>query len=447
VPGRRMSLRDADWLPYDHLRVVGPLAGVGAPALREALIALHRRYPRHPSVCLLDRSARRRIPVGAAEFAARVADDVAELDWPPPGGTDTGPARPGAVAGALRDALVGWPLGDRPLRMLVCRDFVGIRMSHTVGDGRVFNTLTPELLIAAAAGRPPRLPFPRPTRLPLARAALRFFGRDPRRVAALLTTPRPVLAGPSPDEPTRPWQPDVSSHYVRSDQDVLDRLRQWRDRNLPGVSGAALLFAAACAAFEEVGLRPDGAGIMILVDARRYLSSTATVDGNFAAAQYVSPTDPRDPRAIQQTMGATVASGRPLSTLALRDLYSLRRSRPARPGGPDRVRASPVPQLTLTHIGRLGEYAGLPWACPPAGRTLASAPTPGGPEAVTATFAELAGAIHLNVTFHRSTFDDRAVRTAAELVCADPLRLIATAPVASDRTARATTGEAGPPIR
>jgi hypothetical protein len=423
-----MSLRDGDWLPYDHLRVIGPLTGVTASALREALIALHRQHPEHPALCLIDRPGRRWVPVSTAEYAAKVGDDVTDLDLPLPGAAADaaadGAAEPGAVLDAMRDALVARPLGDRPLRMLVCRDFVGIRMSHSVGDGRVFNTLAPELVIAAAAGRAPRLPFPAPTRLPLARAALRFFGRDPRRVAALLKTPRPVLSRPSADEPHRPWRPDVGSHYVRSEEELLGRVRQWRDRHLPGVSGAALLFAAACVAFEECGLGSSSAGIMILVDARRYLPEGASVDGNFAAAQYVTPADPRDPRAVQDAMGATVAAGRPLSSLALRDLYALRRSGSGQPFTETQVRTNPVLQLTLTHIGRLADYAGLPWSVPPAQRLLASAPTPGGPEGVTVTFAELSGAVHLNVTFHRSTFAQDAVRRAAELVCADPVRLI-----------------------
>jgi hypothetical protein len=439
-----MSLRDGEWLSYDHVRVVGPLTGVTAPMIRETLIALHRQHPEHPGVCRIDRAARRRIPLSTAEYAYLVDTDVAVHAWPEPGtseavavaaaraaqaaraateertGTDPHEV---ATAEALRDAVAALRLDDRPLKVLVCNDFVGIRMSHSVGDGRVFNTLVPEILGAGAAGRAPRLPFPRPTRLPLARACLRFFGRDPRRVATLLKMPRPVLPEPAADEPRRAWQPDVCSTYVRSDADVLGTLRQWRDTHRPGVSGAALLFAATGAAFEECGLDPSGPGIMVLVDARRYLSKNATVDGNFAPAQYVVPSDTLDPRAIHEVMSAAVAAGRPLSSLALRDLYSLRPGT-GTPTEPTQVRLRPSPQLTLTHIGRLEEYSGLPWACPPAQRMMLSAPTPGGPEAVTVTFAEMAGAIHLNVTFHRSTFEEKAVRRVAELICADPVALI-----------------------
>jgi len=55
---------------------------------------------------------------------------------------------------------------------------------------------------------------------------------------------------------------------------------------------------------------------------------------------------------------------------------------------------------------------------------LMSAPTTAGTEGVTVSFAELDGAIHVNVTYHRSTFEEAAVRRATELICADPVGLL-----------------------
>jgi hypothetical protein len=407
VPGRRMSVRDADWLRYDHLRVIGPLVGVTTTTVRDALRTLHAMDPGNPAVCRVD--GHRWVPVDPVRYRAALAGDVSELD---------GDAS-GEPAVVLRGALAAEPLGDRPVRVLLHRGFAGIRVSHAIGDGRVFSALVPRLFGAAI------VPSPRPVRLPLLRATVGYFGRDPRRVGALLRVPRPVLPEPGPHEPSRPWRPDPASHYARSTVDLLPRLREWRAARLPGVSTAAVLFGAARAAFEECGLAPDHPGLMVLVDARRYLSGRfmgGFVGGNFTAAQYLEPSDPRDPRAIHEAIGAAVAAGRPLTSLALRDLHALR-SRRATPV-PDRVRVHPAPRLTLTHVGRLDGFAGLPWACPPAGRVLMSAPTPGGTEGVTVSFAELDGAIHVNVTYHRSTFDEAAVRRAAELICADPVGLL-----------------------
>jgi hypothetical protein len=339
--------------------------------------------------------------------------------------------------------LLAETLGDRSLRILVSGGFAGIRMTHAVGDGAVFNSLVPELFGAGAAGRAPVLAFSRPTRLPLARAVLRFFGRDPRRVVAMLTTPRPVRPDAPADVAQRPWRPEVCAHYVRSSDALPGQLRAWRDRYLPGVSGAAVLFAAACAAFEECGLASADPGVVILIDARRYLSKSSTVDGNFAVGPYVVPADLRDPRAVQVVMDRALATGQALGVLAGRDLFS-RGRRGQETDRPDQVSTEARPRLALTHIGRLASYAGLPWSVGPADRTVLSAPTPGAPADVTVSFAELAGVLHLNVVFHRSTFDEKAVRRAAELICTDPIGLVAghgSAPREQDTAHGAVTGE------
>lgn len=414
-----MSVRDRDWLGVDHLRVVGPLSDVTVDAVRARLVAIHARDPGHPVVCRVDRVAHRWVPVSRADFAAAVLDDVSVLPddaGTPPAGAEADAGTPPAAA-ALRRALGAHVLTDRAVRVVLHQGYVGIKVPHSVGDGRVFNTVVLELLGGAGPGPA------RPTRLPLARGSLAFFGRDPRRVPAVLRVPRPVLPVPSADAPSRPWQPDPVSLHTRSDEQLLPRLRAWRDAHAPGVSAAAVLFAATRAAFEAVGLVPDHQGLMILVDARRYLSKSATVWGNFSAAQYIEPTDPRDPRAVHDAMTAAITAGRPLTTLAIRDVHAMRSGgRPA--PVPDRVRLAPAPQLTLTHIGRQDALGRLEWACPPPERVFMSMPTSAGTEGVTVTFAELDGRVHLNVTYHRSTFAGPEIRGAAELICADPVALL-----------------------
>ena len=162
--------------------------------------------------------------------------------------------------------------------------------------------------------------------------------------------------------------------------------------------------------------------MMVQVDARRYLPDTAVVTGNFSAAQYLEPVDPCDPRAVQEALAAAIAAGRPLTTLAVRDMAALR-SHGRAAVIPERAGVDPAPRLTLTHLGRLDHYAVLPWACPPPQRLLISAPTTAGAEGVTVTYAEMAGVLHLNVTYQRSTFDEATMRGCADLVCADPVGL------------------------
>ena len=64
--------------------------------------------------------------------------------------------------------------------------------------------------------------------------------------------------------------------------------------------------------------------------------------------------------------------------------------------------------------------ADLPWATGPACRVNQSVPTLNGPEGITLTTSEMNGVLHLEATFHASTYDPAMIARALELVCADP---------------------------
>ncbi len=418
MPRFRMSIRDSDWLRYDHMRVIGPLRGVDAGSLQAALVALHHQMPDHPAVCRVDRAARRWTPLSADAYAHQAHAAVATH------GDSSGPGTASrGTAEALRAEMAATPLGEHPIRFLARDGYVAVRATHAIGDGRTFNALVPALIEAASTNSPAKLVVERPTRLPLMRSVVRFFGRDPRRVVALLTTPRPVMPEPDPATPRRPWRSDTQSHYARSAEGQVDRLRAWRDQYMPGTSLAVLLFTAASAAFEKCGLPSEHPGMIIMIDVRRYLAKSGVVNGNFSTGPYVVPTVPGDPRSLHEALARSVDSGQPLGILAAMDLRAWR-SRKHQPTEPTEVRVDPSPRLVVTHVGQLRSYAGLAWAAEPHERTMMSAPTPGGPEGITVSLAELAGVIHLNTTFHRSTFDENAVAEAARMICADPLALL-----------------------
>ena len=285
----RISVRDANWLSYDHLRVVGPFRDVDAAGVRQTLVAFHRRYPNHPLFSRVNRARRRWERMTPSDFAAMVDRTVVEFvnqrsDEPGPSSADP--------AESMRANLLATPLEDVPMRLVVADGYVGIRMTHAIGDGRVFNAVLPEIIAATAARREPRLPEARPTRLPLLRASLRFFGSSPGNVRRLLRVERPVLPGPV--DPTRHWDAGTCFFYAHSDSGLVDGVRRWRDQSAPGVSATSLLFAATWAAFSEAGMNPDDSGIMILVDACRYLAKGTLVDSNFTAAGMFGP-DPGQP--------------------------------------------------------------------------------------------------------------------------------------------------------
>jgi hypothetical protein len=255
----------------------------------------------------------------------------------------------------------------------------------------------------------------------VARAVLHHFGRHPAGLLRAVGVGRPPGPGSGP---TLPWRPDLRYRSVSS-ADALGEVRAWRDRYAPGVSAAAVLFAATPVALTRAGLPPRWPGVMVLVDARRYLPAGGTVAGNFAAAQYLRPVDLTDPRAVHDALTAELARGRPLAILArgTARLLVIPGTRPGPP--PGRVPVAPRPELTLTHIGRLDAYTDLPWAGPPAGWRNISVPTPAGPAAMTVSLSELAGVLHVNVSYHASTFDPARVDTAVELLCGDPVGLVA----------------------
>jgi hypothetical protein len=405
-----LAVRDRAWLAMDNLRVIGPLAGITVAGLRDALVRLHDARPAYHPVSRLDRSGLRWEPLSRPDFSRFCHDLVVPVPLGFPG--------PDGAADAVTRWLVAEPLADRPLLLAVCKGFVGAKISHGLGDGRVVNTLFPELLRATATGSVPRPPFPNPVAFPTLRALAHHFGRHPARLRHALRVVRPPV---STVDGRVPWHPEVRYRSVRSGT-ALAEVRAWRDRYAPGISAAAILFTAAVSALTRCGLTPRWPGAVVLVDARRYLPDGATVDGNFSWGQYLCPTDLTDPRAVHDSLTAELDSGRPLAMLALRTArLALRRPAPVPPI--PGVSPDPRPELTLTHIGKLDAYTGLPWTGPVGAYRNISVPTTSGPEAVTISFSELTGALYVNVSFHGSTFDPETVYRAVELLCHDPIGL------------------------
>ena len=207
--------------------------------------------------------------------------------------------------------------------------------------------------------------------------------------------------------------------------DVLAKMRAWRDDHAPGVTTSAITFAAFTAALSRLGLDPDLSGGTFLADARRYLSKGVAVDSNFCWGQFLSPPDLTDPRAIHTTLKANLATGRMLTMMALRAGRIAVTGAPGMPEPyPAEAPAEPRVRLTFSNQGRHDVLSDLPWAADPAGRVNHSVPTLNGPEGITLTTSEMNGVLHLEATFHASTYDPATVARALALVCEDPAALI-----------------------
>jgi hypothetical protein len=191
------------------------------------------------------------------------------------------------------------------------------------------------------------------------------------------------------------------------------------------VTTSAITFAAFVAALQQLGLNPDTSGGIFLADARRYLPKGTTIDSNFCWGQFLSPADLTDPAAIHTTLKAELATGRMLTMMALREGKLAVVGGPGMPAPyPTQAPVEPRPRLTFSNQGRHDMLSDLPWATGPAGRVNHSVPTLNGPEGITITTSEMNGVLHVEATFHASTYDPAVVARALELVCADPAALI-----------------------
>ncbi|MDT4987178.1 MAG: hypothetical protein QOI74_1272 [Micromonosporaceae bacterium] len=414
----RLTMRERVWLPLEYIRTVGPLRGVTADGLRAALLGLHAADPAHHAVSRLDRDNARWVTMTRTEFAAYVQDAVTEVN-----GAD-------ADFDAMTRRLHAEPRGHHPVRILVGGDttpagcFVALKVAHAYGDADPVNRLLRELVLAAAQGRAAAFgPVPG-RRLLVTKALWAEFGRRPGRWKSGLRITRAPAAVAAE---TVAWQPDLAVETARS-AEVLAKMRVWRDANAPGVSTAAITFAAFATALTRLGIGTAQTGAVFLADARRYLPKGTVVDGNFCWGQYIAPVDLADPRAVQQALKAELSTGRILTMMALREIRVALSAIEGLPAPyPARIPRDRRPELTLSNQGRHDLLADLPWAGGPEVRVNHSVPTLSGPTNITLTTSEMAGVLHLEATFHSSTFDRALVARAIALVCEDPAALLSPA--------------------
>ncbi len=407
----RLTVRERVWLPLEYIRTVGPLRGVTAAGLKTALVGLHTADPTHQAVCRLDRDRARWVRLTAAEFASYVEEAVTDVD------------RPGLDPDAMTRRLLVEPRAHHPVRVLVGNGYVALKIAHAYGDADPVNGLLRELVLAAAEGRAACFPPASRNRLLMTKALWREFGRHPRRwrPAVRISRPPHVELGAAN---SMAWQPDIAVETARS-AGTLAMMRDWRDRYAKGVSTAAITFAAFATALRRLGLGTGQDGAVFLADARRYLPQGTTVDSNFCWGQYIAPVDLSDPRSVHQALKTELATGRILAMMALRETRLALRGVTGYPAPyPSRISTDPRPELTLSNQGRHDVLADLPWAGGPAVRVNHSVPTLSGPTNITLTTSELAGVLHLEATFHRSTYDPGLVAQAIQLVCEDPAGLM-----------------------
>jgi len=404
----RLTLHERAWLPLEYIRTVGPLTGVTAARIRAALIGLHAADPTHRAVSRLDRSGARWVHLDAATFSAYVQEAVTDLG--------AGPVDFDAMTRRLQSE----PRAHHPVRILVGGGYVAMKVAHAYGDAGPVNTLLHELIRAAGEERAARIAPQSVHRWALLAAWWHQFKSPGRWRAALRMARTPQVEAVD----LRPWVAALTVETARS-ADVLGKMRAWRDDHAPGVTTSAITFAAFAAALGELRLDPDLSGATFLADARRYLGTGVSVDSNFCFGPYLRPSSLTDPAAIHAALKAELAGGGMLTMMVLREGKLAVTGAPGYPEPyPVEAPTEPHPRITFSNQGRHDILADLPWAIDAAGRVNQSVPTRNSPEGITLTTSEMGGVLHLEATFHASTYDPAVVARALALVCTDPAALI-----------------------
>ncbi len=298
------------------------------------------------------------------------------------------------------------PLDDLPFRLVVGPSWVGIRVSHALGDGWSCLTLLGHVLEQAC----------RPETLEPAWEVLSPSRQNWLSVAALLRRPRAVLGavrhrnryrgGTYEPAAARTAQHSPTTLVEVSPPDYLAELARRRDLHHPGASVVALVLSDLRRALVTHGLPPEP-GVEMLFETRRGSRRTRRAFGNWAAGITLHPRDDLDPRSITDELRGVRDSGLPYIAAAVSRL----RARRSPQEGRQVLSPGEHPHLTLSYIHRHGPLSILPWA-PGADHGVGFWGHPNGLGTLSISAHEVGGRLTLSVAFYDHVWSADAMRAA-----------------------------------
>lgn len=403
----RVQHRDRPWADAYVSVLCGPFAMPTTDALRAAVGAISRDYPHSRLTWRLDTESWQWHDDRALESV------VVERDWP------------GDDVGSTLDAMVGDAAFASPLCLIRYPNHIGLRMLHSVGDGRLFLTTISTVLQSALTGEIVEWPVQRARSSPLLGAAAKTFGSRPRLLRDAVRdrvslTPEP-LAGSGEQ---KPWTPARRTIYGSLARSRADELFDWGTQFAPKASRFALLIALMLRAMRRVGLDTSD-DRRVLVDLRRYLG-WRYIDGNFVAGVPMRVDAEMTPEELSASMRTTMSSARPLAN----QLLTSARSRFAMPTPPTSFDPNGLARVTFTNMGRTPEIDGLPFLTdlPP---VYGGSVPPDGPFGLTVLFGENRRMISINVAFNDNVIDADLVQRAVDIAISDPIGLVSESPLPS----------------
>jgi hypothetical protein len=390
--------RDRPWLDAYVSVLCGPFAMPSTEALREAVSALAERYPYSRLTWRPDSRKRR-------WHADRLAESiVAERDWDD-----------GVDPGTRLEAIIRDESLEPPLTLIRYPNVIGLKMSHGVGDGRLFLTVMASALQAALTGEVGQWPVQRSGRFPLAAAAVRTFGRHPTLIKAAMADRIP-LETINESDVTRRWSPSRRTCHTSMTREQVDQVSSWGKEFAPTASGFALQVALALRGLQKAGLEVSRE-VRVIADLRRYLG-WRYLDGNFVAGVPMNLRWDMSVEQISSSMKATNASGRPLAGQVLTSLRGATAMPVETSVGPNQL-----PRVTFSNMGRSSEIDSLPFLSKPPTVYAGSVP-PEGPLGLTILTGEISQLMTINMTFHDNVVDPAVVIEAMGLITSDPIALL-----------------------
>lgn len=393
-----MQRRDRPWVGTYVTILSGPFAMPSVEVIRDAVAAVGDRYQHSRLTWGFDDEKRRWVT------ARNMESVVVERDWD--GRLDYGRV----VDGVAGDASL-----EPPLTFVRFPDHFAMKMSHSLGDGLIFVSVVAAVMLAAVTGEVVPWPTHPAGRLPLLRAGLRTFGRNPALVQSALRD-RPRSNRVDTRARTRPWTPSRHSVHVYLPPDQSGEVYSWAAKHAPGASRFAVQTALLMAGLRRAGMELSD-DVRVMVDLRSYLGS-GLIDGNFFAGVPMQLDWNMTPEQISRIVKATKASGRPLANQMLTSL----RVGAAMPP-PTEVEEGALPQVTFSYVGAPPQIDMLPYL-PDHEPVYASRVEPGGPTGLTFLQGHCRGGMLLTACFHDNVIDPEPVAAALALIRSDPIGLL-----------------------
>ncbi|TFV59925.1 hypothetical protein E4P42_06000 [Mycobacterium sp. PS03-16] len=378
--------------------LIGPFVMPSLAQVREAVTTLTQTYPDSRLNWCLDATGRRWQATRTAEAMVSQA-----------------PSRDHMSVGEALDAIVADNSLDPPLSLIRFPNYLGLRMSHGIGDGRVFSTILAAVLHTAMTSEVRPWPLQPGGRAPLATAVCLTFGRHPSLVRAAVADRYAKDRGQAPAS-TLPWTPSRRTIAVPIKHSDFDEMNSVAANAGQGSNRFAAQVCSTLTALRAVGLNVSR-DVNLVVDLRRYLG-WRFIDGNFLAGVPVRVGPDMAREQVAATIRATVRSGRPLATQMLSSMRSGGANsasvRSVDPDGAIRVTFSGLPTP---------EFNDLPFL-PGHNSVVAGSVEPDGPLGLTFLMSQMALSTWISASFHDNVIDAAAVERALRLVASDPAGIL-----------------------